>query len=114
MQSYAGLPNHNLTYNIGSEICLESSDNVLTVVCQLSNEPIPAPLFEAIVTIIAITDGHNQPPSMFRSDRSLDVSLNSTLLSEIFSSNSTINILCHISNPLGGDNETTLIRACGR
>ena len=114
MQSYTGLPNHNLTYNIGSEICLESPDNVLTVFCQLSNEPIPAPLFEVTVTVVAITDDHSQPPSIFLSDRSLDISLNSTLLSEIFSSNSTINILCHVSNPLGGDNETTLIRACGR
>ena len=112
MQSYAGLPNHNLTYNIGSEICLESPDNVLTVFCQLSNEPIPAPQFEVTVSV-AITDGHRQPPSIF-SNRSLDISLNSTLLSEMFSSNSTINILCTVFNTLGGDSETTLIRACGR
>jgi hypothetical protein len=114
MLSHTGLPNHKLTYNIGNEICLESPDDVVTLICQLSNEPIPAPLFEIIVTVVATTDGHSEPQFVYLSDRSLDISLNSTLLSEIFSSNSTINIICHAFNTLGSDSETTLIRACGR
>ena len=107
-----GLPNHNLTYNIGSEICLESPNNVLTVFCRLSNEPIPAPLFE--ITIVAITDGHSEPQFAFLDDRSLDLSLTSVLLGQIFNSSSVINITCHIFNTLGSDSETTLVRACGR
>ena len=99
-------------YSIGTEVCLESSDDAVTIVCQLANEPTPAPKFEMAVT--SVTDNSTENLEAISGNSTQEMFVNSSTLSLIFESDSVINIKCTVSNSLGSDNETTLVRACGR
>ena len=98
-------------YNIGNEVCLESSDNVVTMFCLLSNEPIPTPQFEITVVAVNVRDSHSESLYVIGGNSS---SLNSTILDRIFEDSLVINVICQVSNSVGNDSETTLVRACGR
>ena len=99
-------------YSAGTEVCLESSDDTMTVVCQLTNEPTPAPQFE--MAVIVVTDNDTETLLTMFSNSMLELTVNSTTLSLIFENNSVLNVVCNVSNSLGSDSEITLVRACGK
>ena len=85
----------------------------MTVFCLLSNEPIPAPQFELTVVANNVSYSHSEILILV-GNSSLEVSLNSSILYQIFEKSSDINITCRVSNTEGSISKTTLIRACGR
>ena len=114
---YIGRPNHNLTYSIGADFCLENEDSFedgVTIYCQVANEPYPPPQF----TLTALTrniNGIRQLPIMSEEthNRSI-IFLNQTTLFSLFENDTmVIDVTCTVNNSYGSNNMSTSIRHCG-
>ena len=107
------LPNHSLTYNIGSSFCLEdpiASDLRLSIFCPLENDPVPQPTFSWTV-MQKILSGHVTLWTSIHSNQDLLI-INGTFLE--LENDTDIIVTCTINNTLGSDNSTTIIQLCGK
>lgn len=104
-------PNHNLSYSIGTDFCLEHMESFqggVFIYCQLSNSPFPAPKFNMIATRI----GEDSSVELLNRMKG-NIFLNKTILKPLFENETVVNVSCRVSNSFGSDEMTTLIKACG-
>ena len=111
---YAEKPNHNLTYSIGSNFCIEDPVNtpfIVAVVCPLANEPQPPPEFRWSIFYNTSTevDLHGLPSLQIFNESDI-LNLSGTIeLGEGVS----LTITCTVNNQYDNDTENTLISLCG-
>ena len=119
-------PNHDLSYVIGENFCLEDAESFpdgVTVKCPLANIPVPSP--EYTITIKRVANDGNEEMFLGRilisnngriSERRFEeVHLHSQILSSLFDNDTDkfkVNITCQVYNLFGTDNMTTFIRIC--
>ena len=115
-------PNHKLEYPIGADFCLEKSVDGyhFTLSCSLQSPVQPVAEFEFVVT--QNFSGSFNPLSDYTGDNITNV----TVISEtetrwsitdgnfIFPETGVIQVNCIVSNNIGNDNATTLVRLCGK
>ena len=111
---YIVRPNHQLSYTIGSDFCLEdidTSQHGVSIGCLLANSPSPPPQFNMTVTR---TLTNSRSIEKLFSSQTMDLIVNSSLLSVLFEENTAhLNILCTVSNSFGSVEAMTVIRVCG-
>ena len=112
-----GHPNHNLTYSIGADFCLESEDSFedgVTVYCQVANEPYPPP--QITLTVLSQkSNGVRQLAIVSEEthDRSI-IFLDRTVLFSLFENDTMpIDVICTANNSYGSSSMSTSIRHCG-
>ena len=116
MYTRAVLPNHDLTYNIGSSFCLEDqvvSELHLSIFCPLENTPVPAPNFTW--TVMQNASGHVTPLDLRLHNSQLhgDLLVISGTFLEL-GNDTDVSVTCIVNNTIGSDNSTTVIRLCSR
>ena len=80
----------------------------MTINCQLLETPVPMPQFAINLTI----EVDNDTETLLSTDQN-ELLVNSEILSLIFEKEAVVNVTCIVSNPIGSDFETSLIRVCG-
>lgn len=112
-----GRPNHNLTYSIGADFCLENEDSFedgVTIYCHVANEPYPPPQF-TLTVLKRNSNGVRQLLTVSEEthDRSI-IFLNQTTLFSLFENDTMlIDVTCTVNNSYGSNNKSTSIRHCG-
>ena len=118
-------PNHNLSYTVGNNFCLEDVDSLLpsasiTLECLLGNEPDPLPEFIFTIETSEFTFAtENQTillgPEIVRIPTSNDsiLQLSAMEIQSLFMDTSFI-VSCMASNSFGSDIATTFITICGK
>ena len=111
---YTVLPNHNLTYNVGINFCLEDhedSEHHLSILCLLENIPVPPPNFKW--TVMQNTSGHMTPLDLHSNQLQEELlMINGTLLE--LGNDTDIVVTCTVNNTAGSDSNTTVIRLCSK
>ena len=109
-------PNHNLSYSIGTDFCLEEADSLLpniTLECSLANEPVPPPEFNFTIERTLLNSSSTEMLWMQMSTESI-LKLNETALRSPFSAGTvSITILCVVHNIFGSCHSATSITNCG-
>ena len=109
-------PNHNLSYSVGTNFCLEDMDSLLPNIaleCSLSNEPDPLPRFNFTVERISLNFSSMEMLQMQTSTDSV-LQLNETTLLSLFSANTeAIVVTCVVYNTFGNLSVATNITVCG-
>ena len=111
-------PNHNLSYTVGNNFCLEDVDSLLpstsiTLECLLGNEPYPLPEFTFIIESQSVLFG----PVIRRISTSNDGILQLSAIDIQFrfmDTSFTVTVSCMASNSFGSDIATTVIFICGK
>ena len=97
-------PNHELLYFVGTDFCVEDPMNFQsTIICQLEQDPIPAPDFVWNVTL-----NGTQLPSDYENG-TLNLTGPITL-----DNTSRIYVICDVSNIFGSDTANTSISLCSK
>ena len=111
---YTVLPNHNLTYNIGINFCLEDlvdSELHLSIFCPLEDTPVPPPNFKW--TVMQNTSGHVTPLNLHSNQLQEELlMINGTLLE--LGTDTDIIVTCTVNNTVDSDSSTTVIRLCSK
>ena len=109
-------PNHNLSYSVGTNFCLEDMDSLLptiTLECSLSNEPDPLPRFNFTVERISLNFSSMEILQMQTSTDSV-LQLNEIMLQSLFNADTeSIVIICVVYNTFGILRVATNIIVCG-
>ena len=109
-------PNHNLSYSVGTNFCLEDMDSLLPNIaleCSLSNEPDPLPRFNFTVERTLLNSSSMEMLQMQTSNDSV-LQLNETTLLSLFSADTeSITVTCVVYNTFGNFNDSTSIIICG-
>ena len=109
-------PNHNLSYSVGTNFCLEDMDSLLPNIaleCLLSNEPDPLPRFNFTVERTLLNSSSMEMLQMQTSNDSV-LQLNETTLLSLFSANTeSIVVTCVVYNTFGNFRVATNITVCG-
>ena len=105
-------PNHNLSYTVGNEFCLEDVDSLLpstsiTLECLLGNEPDPLPEFTFII---------DTGPRILRIQTSNNsiLQLSAMEMQSLIMDTFVVVVSCMASNSFGSDAKTTFIFICGK
>ena len=113
-------PNHDLKYTIGTNFCLETQSPLNTIMrrnwvvrCQLSNEPIPSPIFMMTIEVVKTEIEIELSMPVDMDPELVFYDLNSTINSLMEQDTSAIRVTCIVSNDFGSDNATTMIKPCG-
>ena len=113
-------PNHDLKYAIGTNFCLETQSPLNTmlsqywvVLCQLSNQPIPPPIFMMTIEVVKTEIEIELSMPVDINPELVFYDLNSTINSLLEQDTSAIRVTCIVSNDFGSDNATTMIKPCG-
>ena len=115
-------PNHDLSYTVGIDFCLEDMDSVwpnMTLECLLAadNEPDPLPDFSFRVERILVSSSTGFETQQIHMQMPINDSilqLNETDLLSLFDVDTeSINVTCIVSNTFGSDMATTVITVCG-
>ena len=108
-------PNHNLSYTVGTNFCLEDMDSVLpsmTMKCLVGNEPDPLPEFSFTVERMLVS---NDTKMLHRqmSNESILLLRETTVLSLFNEDTVSVSVTCTAYNSFGNDTATTIITVCG-
>ena len=109
-------PNHNLSYSVGTNFCLEDMDSLLPNIalkCSLSNEPDPPPRFSFTVERISLNFSSMEMLQMQTSTDDV-LRLNETTLLSLFSADTqSVVVTCVVYNTFGSPKVATNITVCG-
>ena len=114
---YTEQPNHNLSYTVGIDFCLEDMYSLppnMSVECSLGNEPDPLPEFT--FTVELLSNSTNSSTEILQMQISADsiLQLNETALLSLFKVDTAfVMITCIVSNSYGSDHAITIITICG-
>ena len=109
------LQNHQLSYSIGRNFCLEGNDTIpphgATINCTLQQTPVPPPVFNMTMTRVF----RNGAVEKRLDEHTPRLSLHASQLYSLFEEDTeTLRISCYVSNSFGNDSMTTDIRMCGK
>ena len=110
-------PNHNLSYAIGTDFCLEDTyiyafQHDVYVHCQLANDPLSLPQFNMSLTATRIANDGTR--HLLSRQTAADLVLNRTTLAILLDNDTVaVSITCRVDNSFGMDEMITSIRVCG-
>ena len=113
-------PNHNLSYTVGNDFCLEDVDSLLpstsiTLECLLGNEPDPLPEFTFLIARSHPRVFNSSEDLAMRTSNDSILQLSAMEIQFLFIDTLYIaTVSCMASNSFGSDNETTFIFICGK
>ena len=108
-------PNHNLSYTVGTNFCLEDMDSVLpsmSMECLVGNEPDPLPEFFFTVERMLVSNSTKMLQRQMSNESIL--LLHETVVLSLFNEDTvSISVTCTAYNGFGNDSDTTIITICG-
>ena len=109
-------PNHNLSYTVGIDFCLEDMGSVLPnmiMECSLGNEPDPPPEFTFTVERV-LSNSTEMLQIMRQMSNDSILQLNETTVLSLFNVDTkSIIVTCVVSNTFGSAYTNTTITICG-